>query len=36
MSSEIYDIVTIGGGLGSSALAKVMAEAGKQVLVFGT
>lgn len=34
MSAEIYDIVTIGGGLGSSALAKVMAEAGKRVLVL--
>src|SRR5262249_21913867 len=34
MSSADYDIVCVGGGLGSSALAKVMAEAGKQVLVL--
>jgi choline dehydrogenase-like flavoprotein len=34
MISDHYDIVTVGGGLGSSSLAKVMAEAGKQVLVL--
>ncbi len=34
MISDTYDIITIGGGLGSSALAKVMAEAGKRVLVL--
>jgi 2-polyprenyl-6-methoxyphenol hydroxylase-like FAD-dependent oxidoreductase len=34
MTSDIYDIATIGGGLGSSALAKGMAEAGKRVLVL--
>ena len=28
-----YDIVTIGGGLGGSALAKAMAERGYRVLV---
>jgi len=33
MSSETYDIVTVGGGLGSSSLAKVMAEQGKRVLI---
>ena len=27
-----YDIITIGGGLGSSALAKSMAERGRRVL----
>ncbi len=34
MASEQYDIVTVGGGLGSSALAKVMAEQGKRVLIL--
>ncbi len=34
MISDSYDIITVGGGLGSSALAKVMAEAGKRVLVL--
>jgi menaquinone-9 beta-reductase len=33
MTTEQYDIVTVGGGLGSSALAKVMAEKGKRVLI---
>jgi len=33
MPDTIYDIVTVGGGLGGSALAKVMAEAGARVLV---
>ena len=30
---ETYDVVTVGGGLGGSALAKVMAERGARVLV---
>ena len=30
---KTYDIVTVGGGLGGSALAKVMAERGARVLV---
>ena len=34
MTSEQYDIVTVGGGLGSSALAKVMADNGKRVLIL--
>jgi len=34
MASEQYDIITVGGGLGSSALAKVMAERGKRVLIL--
>ena len=34
MSSAQYDIVTVGGGLGSSAFAKVMADQGKRVLVI--
>lgn len=29
-----YDIITVGGGLGGSALAKVMAERGARVLVL--
>jgi choline dehydrogenase-like flavoprotein len=29
-----YDIVTVGGGLGGSSLAKVMAEKGARVLVL--
>ncbi len=29
-----YDIITVGGGLGGSALAKVMAEHGARVLVL--
>lgn len=28
-----YDVITIGGGLGGAALAKVLAENGKRVLV---
>jgi menaquinone-9 beta-reductase len=28
-----YDVITVGGGLGASALAKVLAENGKRVLV---
>ncbi len=34
MASTGYDIITIGGGLGGSALAKVMAERGARVLVL--
>ena len=34
MSAPDYDLVTIGGGLGGAALAKVMAEAGARVLVL--
>ena len=33
MASGTYDIITIGGGLGGSTLAKVMAEHGARVLV---
>jgi menaquinone-9 beta-reductase len=33
MRSKTYDIITVGGGLGGSALAKVMAEHGARVLV---
>jgi menaquinone-9 beta-reductase len=33
MPETSYDIITVGGGLGGSALAKVMAEAGARVLV---
>ena len=34
MASTSYDIITIGGGLGGAALAKVMAESGARVLVL--
>ncbi len=34
MANEIYDIITIGGGLGGSSLAKTMAERGARVLVI--
>ena len=34
MSSTSYDIITVGGGLGGAALAKVMAEHGARVLVL--
>lgn len=34
MASTNYDIIIIGGGVGGSALAKAMAEAGAQVLVL--
>ena len=34
MASPSYDIITIGGGLGGAALAKVMAERGARVLVL--
>lgn len=33
MASKTYDIITVGGGLGGAALAKVMAEHGARVLV---
>jgi 2-polyprenyl-6-methoxyphenol hydroxylase-like FAD-dependent oxidoreductase len=33
MASDTYDIITVGGGLGGSALAKTMAEHGARVLV---
>jgi menaquinone-9 beta-reductase len=33
MATDTYDIITVGGGLGGSALAKVMAEHGARVLV---
>jgi 2-polyprenyl-6-methoxyphenol hydroxylase-like FAD-dependent oxidoreductase len=34
MPNGIYDIITVGGGLGGSALAKAMAEHGARVLVL--
>ena len=34
MAAAIYDIIIIGGGVGGSAFAKAMAEAGAQVLVL--
>ena len=34
MASGMYDIITVGGGLGGSALAKTMAEHGARVLVL--
>jgi len=34
MAAVNYDIIIIGGGVGGSALAKAMAEAGAQVLVL--
>ena len=34
MSTQTYDIIIIGGGVGGSALAKAVAEAGAQVLVL--
>jgi menaquinone-9 beta-reductase len=34
MAENEYDIVTVGGGLGGSSLAKVMAEKGARVLVL--
>jgi 2-polyprenyl-6-methoxyphenol hydroxylase-like FAD-dependent oxidoreductase len=33
MGSKTYDLITVGGGLGGSALAKAMAEHGARVLV---
>ena len=34
MTNKIYDIITVGGGLGGSALAKAMAAHGAKVLVL--
>jgi 2-polyprenyl-6-methoxyphenol hydroxylase-like FAD-dependent oxidoreductase len=34
MSNPVYDIVTVGGGLGGAAIAKAMAENGARVLVL--
>jgi flavin-dependent dehydrogenase len=34
MASRIYDIITIGGGLGGSSLATAMAQHGAGVLVL--
>jgi menaquinone-9 beta-reductase len=34
MGSDTYDIITVGGGLGGSSLAKAMAEHGARVLVL--
>jgi 2-polyprenyl-6-methoxyphenol hydroxylase-like FAD-dependent oxidoreductase len=34
MSNETYDVVTVGGGLGASALARSLALAGRKVLVL--
>jgi flavin-dependent dehydrogenase len=34
MSNPEYDIITVGGGLGGSAIAKAMAEHGARVLVL--
>ena len=34
MASNTYDLITVGGGLGGSTLAKVMAEHGARVLVL--
>ena len=34
MASSTYDIITVGGGLGGSALAKAMAEHGARVLML--
>jgi menaquinone-9 beta-reductase len=36
MATQTYDIITVGGGLGGAALAKVMAEQGARVLVLET
>jgi choline dehydrogenase-like flavoprotein len=33
MATQTYDIITVGGGLGGAALAKVMAERGARDLV---
>ena len=33
MSGATYDIVTVGGGLGGSALARAMAQQGARVLI---
>jgi len=34
MANGTYDIITVGGGLGGSALAKAMVEHGAHVLVL--
>jgi 2-polyprenyl-6-methoxyphenol hydroxylase-like FAD-dependent oxidoreductase len=34
MGSDLYDIITVGGGLGGSALATAMAEHGAKILVL--
>ena len=34
MGSDLYDIITVGGGLGGAALATAMAEHGAKVLVL--
>ena len=34
VSSKTYDLVIVGGGLGGSALAKMMAEQGASVVVL--
>jgi 2-polyprenyl-6-methoxyphenol hydroxylase-like FAD-dependent oxidoreductase len=34
MGNQVYDIITVGGGLGGAALAKTMAEHGARVLVL--
>ena len=34
VANGLYDLITVGGGLGGSALAKVMAERGARVLVL--
>ena len=34
MSCPVYDIITVGGGLGGSAIAKAMAEHGARILVL--
>src|SRR5579864_8158211 len=34
MASCDYDVITVGGGLGGAALAKVLAEKGRRVLVI--
>jgi menaquinone-9 beta-reductase len=34
MPAHDYDVIVVGGGLGGSALAKVMADAGRRVLVL--
>ena len=34
MSSSHYDLITVGGGMAASALAKCMAESGAKVLIL--
>jgi len=33
MAAQSYDIVTVGGGIAASSLAKAMAEGGARVLI---